>query len=142
MATVPLRLRGVTPLHVGAAAVAASPLGFAAFQVLVRHARLSWPLLGVAAAAALLPWLSRAAARASYRAKCDDVAVHVRGEALPYKTITAVRVERTARRATLYLQRGETVTLELVLWDAFAGRLEPIAELEHRLEASGHPIPR
>jgi hypothetical protein len=142
MATVPLRLRGVTPLHLGAAVVAACPLGFAGFQVLVHHARLSAPLLAFAAAAALLPWLSRAAARASYRARCDDVAVHVRGEALPYKTITEVRVARSLRRHTLHLRRGETVELELVLWDAFAGRLEPLDELSHRLASSGHPIPQ
>jgi hypothetical protein len=141
MATVRLRLRGVTVLHSISAAVAASPLAFVGWQVLVRHAHLSAPLIAFAAAAALLPWLSRALARASYRAKCDDVAVHVRGEALPYKTITEVRVERNARRRTLHLRRGETVELELVLWDAFAGRLEPIDELASRLAAHGKPIP-
>jgi len=52
---------------------------------------------------------------------CDDVAVHVRGEALPYKTIRSVRVERTPRRHVLHLVRAEDIQLRLVLWDAFAG---------------------
>jgi hypothetical protein len=141
MATVPLRLSGVTPLQLGAAAVAAFPFGYAVVQSGMRHTWLSPSLLIVSAAAAILPWLSRSMARATYRAKCDDVAVHVRGEALPYKTISEVWVTRTPRRKTLHLRRGQTVTLELVLWDAFAGRLQPIAELERRLTDAGHPIP-
>src|SRR5205807_1149863 len=97
------------------------------------------PLLwGLSAAVALLPWLSRAAARATYRVKCDDIAVHVRGEALPYKTITAVTVEKSARRTVLRLERGETVELVLILRDAFAGTLEPWDELRARLEQHGH----
>jgi hypothetical protein len=140
MATVQLRLRGVTPMHAFAAAVAAVPAGYVLYQVLVRQVRLGVPLIAAAVAAAFLPWLSRGLARAAYRAKCDDVAVHVRGEALPYKTITEVRVDANARRRTLHLRRGETVELQLVLWDAFAGRLEPFEELERRLTAAGHKI--
>jgi len=140
LATVNLRLRGVTPLHLGAAAVSAAPAAYCAV-LLARHAPVGVPLVALSFAVALLPWVSRALARASYRAKCDDIAVHVRGEALPYKTITDVAVERSARRHVLRLKRGETVELALVLWDAFAGRLEPLDELAKRLEAAGRPIP-
>src|SRR5262245_52904939 len=142
MATVRLKLRGLTPFHLASAVVSALPAGYATYQVLVRHAHLSVPLLVLSAAVAFLPWLSRAAARAAYRAKCDDIAVHVRGEALPYKTITEVRVARSFRRHVLRLRRGETIEIELLLWDAFAGRLEPIEELARRMEAAGKPIPR
>ncbi len=141
MATVQLRLRGVTPLHAVSAAIAAVPGAFVLYQVLVRQARLSGPIVAAAIAAGFLPWLSRAMARASYRAKCDDIAVHVRGEALPYKTITEVLVEANARRKTLRLKRGETIELQIVLWDAFAGKLEPLEELSHRLDAVGKSIP-
>ena len=97
------------------------------------QARVPSLMAGLSALVALLPWLSRAAARASYRAKCDDIAVHVRGEALPYKTISAVRVERSPRRDVLHLERGQTVRLELVLRDAFAGRLAPLDQLKKKL---------
>ncbi|HEY2746223.1 MAG TPA: hypothetical protein VGL86_16425, partial [Polyangia bacterium] len=96
------------------------------------------PLItGVSAFLAFVPWLWRAFARAAYRAKCDDIAVHVRGEALPYKTIKELRVERTRRRTTLHLVRSEDIQLALVLWDAYAGRLQPFDVLEDRLAAHG-----
>jgi hypothetical protein len=141
VATVNLRLRGVTPLHFVSAAVSAAPIVYSGVM-LARHAPVAPVLVALSVVVAALPWLSRAAARAAYRAKCDEIAVHVRGEALPYKTITEVRVERSARRHLLRLIRGETTELVLVLWDAFAGRLEPIDELARRLEAAGRPIPR
>ncbi len=137
--TVQLRLRGLTPLHAINAAVSAAPLVLLGYYVLWRRAPLASGtlLLGAAAAVALLPWLSRAVARASLRAKCDDVAVHVRGEALPYKTIREVRVARTPRRTLLHLVRSEDIEIVLVLRDAFAGHLEPLATLKERLAKHG-----
>src|SRR5262249_3801774 len=100
----------------------------------------SAPLGGVALVVAAMPWLSRAAARAGYRARCDEIAVHVRGEALVYRTITEVAIERSRRRVVLRLRRGVDVELALVVWDAFAGHLEPLDELTRRLAAHGHPV--
>lgn len=142
MATVNLRLSGVTPLQLAVSAVAAFPFGYTAVEFVRHPGAISPTLLALAGAAALLPWLSRAAARASYRAKCDEVAVHVRGEALPYRTITEVSLEKSARRTVLRLKRGVTVELHLVLSDAFAGRLQPIEALSRRLAEHGHPIPK
>jgi hypothetical protein len=138
--TVQMRLRGVTFAHIVAALIAAAPLGQLLYIAVVRHVHAPAWWGGVAALVALLPWLSRAAARASYRAKCDDIAVHVRGEAVPYKTITSVRVESSPRRDLLIIERGQTVKLELVLRDAFAGRLAPLDQLKNKLAAVGHPI--
>jgi hypothetical protein len=92
-------------------------------------------MTAICAALALLPWLWRAYARATYRAKCDDVALHVRGEALPYKTIKELRVERARTRTTLHLVRSEDIQIALVIWDAYAGRLEPLNVLRERLAA-------
>lgn len=138
--TVQLRLRGLMPGHVLMSLVAAVPIGRILYATLVQH--LPYPsqqplMTAVCAALALLPWAWRAIARAGYRAKCDDVAVHVRGEALPYKTIKEVRVERTRRRTTLHLVRAADIQLSLVLWDAYAGRLEPLQVLRDRLKAHG-----
>ena len=141
MATVRLRFTGVTAPHIVAAAITAVPIASVAVQT-ARGAHATPVLWALSAAVALLPWLSRAAARATYRAKCDDIAVHVRGEALPYKTITAATVEKSPRRTILRLARGETVELVLVLRDAFAGTLEPWDELRARLEKHGHPVER
>src|SRR5262249_7314329 len=139
--TTQLRLRGVMLPQIVVAIVSAVPLVYLSWQVLVRHLILKQPLLFLfAAMVAALPWLSRAAARATYRAKFDDVAVHVAGEAMPYKTITAVRVEKSLRRHILVLQRGNTATIRLVLWDAFAGRLEPRELLANKLAAHGYKI--
>jgi hypothetical protein len=138
--TVQLRLRGLTWRQLASSAVAAAPLGYAIYLTLAhQHGLLHlqpW-LLALYVAVAALPWLSLWAARATYRAKCDDVAVHVRGEALPYKTIRELRVERTPRRTTLHLVRSEDIRLQLVLYDAFAGRLEPLTVLRERLAAYG-----
>jgi hypothetical protein len=139
--TTQMRLRGVTPAQMVAAAISAAPLGYLVFLAALRHLTVPSLLAGASAVVALLPWLSRAAGRASYRAKCDDIAVHVRGEAVPYKTITEVRVERGLRRDLLIIQRGQTVRLELVLRDAFAGRLAPLDHLKKKLADVGHPIP-
>jgi hypothetical protein len=138
--TVSLRLRGLTPLHLLSSLVSALPLGYVIFLAIARHVQPSEVLIALSALVALLPWLSRAMARAACRAKCDSVAVHVRGEALPYKTIREVKIERTARRTILRLIRSETLALDLVLRDAFAGRLEPRAELERRLAEHGHVL--
>ncbi len=138
--TVELRLRGVMPMQIAMAVVAAAPLGYLAVETIVHHSSLALRsplLLAFCAACAFLPWLSRAVARAGYRAKCDDIAVHVRGEALPYKTIKELRVERTPRRTTLHLVRSADIELTLVLRDAYAGRLEPLAVLRERLAKHG-----
>jgi hypothetical protein len=136
--TVPLRLRGVTPAHAVVAAISTAPLAFTLVQVArgLPIGRVSLLVVG-AVVAALLPWLSWAAARASYRAKLDDVAVHVRGEALPWRTLTDVTVERSGRRTLLRLTRGETAEIVLVLSDAFAGRLEPRDVLAAHLAKQG-----
>ena len=138
--TTQMRLRGFTVPQVVAAAISLSPLGYLLFLAAARHAQVPTTLAGIAAAVALLPWLSRAAARATYRAKCDDIAVHVRNDAVPYKTITSVSVERGPRRDILHIHRGETLHLELVLRDAFAGRLHPLDHLKKKLAENGHPI--
>jgi hypothetical protein len=138
--TVRLRLRGWTPAHLLMSAVAAVPIARIAWATVVQHLpypRLQPGMTVTCALLALLPWLWRAFARASYSAKCDDVAVHLRGEALPYKMIKEVRVERTKRRTTLHLVRSEDIQLALVLWDAYAGHLEPLEVLRERLAAHG-----
>jgi len=135
--TTQMRLRGFTLAQVVAALISLSPLGYLLFLAVAKQTRVPSLLAGVAAFVALMPWLSRAAARATYRAKCDDIAVHVRGEAVPYKTITRVHLERGPRRDVLHIERGETVRLELVLRDAFAGRLAPLDHLKKKLADNG-----
>lgn len=138
--TVQLRLRGFTAGHTMMSAIAAIPIAKILWVTLVQHvpfARTNPSLTVLSAALALMPWAWRAIARAMYHAKCDDVAVHVRGEALPYKTIKEARVERRRRRTILHLVRSEDIQLALVLWDAYAGRLQPIEVLRDRLEAHG-----
>jgi len=134
--TVQLRLRGLMPGHLLMSVVAAVPIARILYATFVQH--LPYPtreplMTAVCALLALLPWLWRAWARAAYRAKCDDIAVHVKGEALPYKTIKELRVDKTRRRTTLRLIRAEDIQLRLVLWDAYAGRLEPLDVLRKRL---------
>ena len=134
--TVQLRLRGLMPGHLLMSVVAAVPIAPILYATFVQH--LPYPtreplMTAVCALLALLPWLWRAWARAAYRAKCDDIAVHVKGEALPYKTIKELRVDKTRRRTTLRLIRAEDIQLRLVLWDAYAGRLEPLDVLRKRL---------
>jgi hypothetical protein len=139
--TVQLRLRGIMPRQLLAALLTLSPLGYIMWLTFVKGSalvRVQPSLLGLCAAVALLPWVSLLLARATYRAKCDDIAVHLRGEALPYKTIKEVRVERTPRRTILHLVRSEDIKLSLVIADAFAGRLEPLAVLRERLAKHGH----
>ncbi len=136
--TVQLRLRGLMPGHLVMSLVAALPIARIGYATAVQQ--LPYPtrqplMTAVCALLAILPWLWRAFARAAYRAKCDDIAVHVRGEALPYKTIKELRVERTRRRTTLHLIRSEDIQLALVLWDAYAGRLQPLDVLRQRLAA-------
>jgi hypothetical protein len=138
--TYQMRLRGITPLHLGAALISAGPLGYLLFLTAARQVAVQPWLAGVAGFVALMPWLSRAAARATYRAKCDDIAVHVRGEAVPYKTITSVQLEAGPRRDVLIIERGQTVRLELVVRDAFAGRLSPLDHLKKKLAEHGHPF--
>ncbi|MCU1281070.1 MAG: hypothetical protein JWM53_4616 [bacterium] len=138
--TVQLRLRGLMPGHALMSLVAAVPIARIAYATVVQH--LPYPtrqplMTALCAALALLPWLWRAWARAAYRAKCDDIAVHVRGEALPYKTIKELRVEKTRRRTTLHLVRSQDIQLSLVLWDAYAGRLQPLDVLRKRLAEHG-----
>ena len=139
-ATVLLRLRGLTFAHALMSAVAAIPIAKILYVTVVEHvpfAARNPSLVWLSAVLALVPWMWRGLARALYHAKCDDVAVHVRGEALPYKTIRALRIERKRRRTILHLSRSEDVKLSLVLWDAYAGRLEPLATLRERLAKHG-----
>jgi hypothetical protein len=138
--TTQMRLRGVTAPHLVAAVISLAPLGYLLFVAATRHLVLPPFLVAASAVVALLPWISRAVVRATYRPKCDDVAIHVRGEALPYKTITEVRVERGMRRDVLVVVRGQTVRLDIVLRDAFAGRLHPLDHLKKKLAEVGHPI--
>jgi hypothetical protein len=138
--TVHLRLRGLMPAHLLMSLVSAVPIARILYATFVQH--LPYPsqqplITAISASLAFLPWLWRAFARTLYRAKCDDIAVHVRGEALPYKTIKELRVERTRRRTTLHLVRSEDIQLALVLWDAYAGRLHPLSVLKDRLAAHG-----
>jgi hypothetical protein len=138
--TVYLRLRGLTVGHALMSAVAAIPLAKIAYVSLVDHvpfAARNPQLVALSAVLALVPWLWRGMARALVAAKCDDVAVHVRGEALPYKTIRELRVERKRRRTILHLVRSADIRLSLVLWDAYAGRLQPLATLRERLAQHG-----
>jgi hypothetical protein len=51
--------------------------------------------------------------------------------------IKELRIRRTRRRTTLHLVRSEDIQLPLVLWDAYAGRLEPLDILRERLGAHG-----
>ena len=134
--TVQLCLRGLMSGHLLMSVVAVVPIARILYVIFVQH--LPYPtreplMTAVCALLALLPWLWRAWARAAYRAKCDDIAVHVKGEALPYKTIKELRVDKTRRRTTLRLIRAEDIQLRLVLWDAYAGRLEPLDVLRKRL---------
>jgi hypothetical protein len=134
--TVQLRLRGLMPGHLVMSVVAAVPIARIAYATVVQH--LPYPtkqplMTAICALLAFLPWLYRAYARTAYRAKCDDIAVHVRGEALPYKTIKELRVERGRRRTTLHLVRSEDIQLRLILWDAYAGKLQPLDVLRERL---------
>jgi|KBSMisStaDraftv2_1062788.scaffolds.fasta_scaffold449062_2 hypothetical protein len=138
--TVQLRLRGLMPGHLVMSIVAAIPIARIAYATVVQH--LPYPtkqplMTAICALLAFLPWLYRAFARAAYRAKCDDIAVHVRGEALPYKTIKELRVERGRRRTTLHLVRSEDIQLRLILWDAYAGKLQPLDVLRERLAKHG-----
>ena len=138
--TVQLRLRGLMPGHLLMSVVAAVPFARIAYATFAQH--LPYPtrqplMTAIAALLALVPWLYRAWARSRYRAKCDDIAVHVRGEALPYKTIKEARVDKTRRRTTLHLVRSEDIQLSLVLWDAYAGRLDGRDVLRERLAAHG-----
>jgi hypothetical protein len=142
--TVQLRLRGITRRHLLTSLIAASPLLYVAYLTIAKHSPLiqkvpSIDIICIAAAA--LPWLSLFAARATYRAKCDDIAIHVRNEALPYKTIRELRLQKTSRRITLHLVRSEDLQIQLVLADAFAGRLQPLATLRERLAMHGLTFP-
>jgi len=128
------------PGHLVMSIVAAIPIARIAYATVVQH--LPYPtkqplMTAICALLAFLPWLYRAFARAAYRAKCDDIAVHVRGEALPYKTIKELRVERGRRRTTLHLVRSEDIQLRLILWDAYAGKLQPLDVLRERLAKHG-----
>ena len=142
--TVQLRLRGLTRRQLSTSLIAAAPLFYIAYLTIVRHSplvRLMPAIDLICVAAAALPWVSLLLARATYRAKCDDIAIHVRNEALPYKTIRELRLQKTPRRITLHLIRSEDIQLQLVLADAFAGRLEPLATLRERLAAHNLTFP-
>ncbi len=131
-----LRMRGASPVLIASALIAIAPLGFCLYELRAAH-RPVLPLLVMASAlVAAMPWLSRVAARLSYRAAVDDFALHVGGEALPWNKITAVETERSWRRTSMIFHRGDTLSVRLVVRDLFAGRLEPFGELTGRLPAS------
>lgn len=143
MATTRLRLTGVTKLQLVSAGLSLLPLAYVGYQVWGRGLGLSsrtLPLVAVAAVVALLPWVSRLYARANYRASFDDLAVHFRGQALVYKTITEAVIEKTARTTLLILRRDDIAEMTLVLDDAFAGRLEPWEPLRQKLKDHGHDV--
>lgn len=127
-----LRMRGLTVSLVVSAIVAVSPLAFVLFEM-KRGRAFDRQLLVLCVVCAVLPWLSRLVGRLTYRASLDDVALHVGGEALPWNTITRVVTRYTWRREELLIERGETARVILVTRDLFAGRLEPLGELERRL---------
>jgi len=130
--TIQLRMRGLPVSLLVSAVVAVSPLGFMLFEM--KKGRIvDTQLLVLSVVCAVLPWLSRLVGRLTYRASLDDVALHVGGEALPWNTITRVVTRYTWRREEMLIERGETARVVLVTRDLFAGRLEPIAELERRL---------
>ena len=119
------------------------PLGYVGYQVWGRGLGLSArtaPLVAIAVGVALLPWVSRLIARANYRASFDDLAVHFRGQAIIYKTITDVTIEKTARSTLLTLRRDDIAEMTLILRDAFAGRLEPWEPLRQKLRDHGHDV--
>ena len=133
-------MRGVTPYLLISAAISAYPLCYCMFLMLFQGASVPPSLLVIGVVVLCLPWLSRFVARRAMRAQVDDVAVHFHGEALPFRSITRASVIRSRRRHLLRLERGETVTIELVIWDRFTGKLEPLHELTTRLAASGHLV--
>ncbi|MEO6953357.1 MAG: hypothetical protein ABI321_16270 [Polyangia bacterium] len=128
-----LRMKGLPVPLVLSAVVAASPLGYIGYAVYVKHFAVTGLLVGLAMLCALLPWLSRLAGRVASHAKIDDIALHAGGEAMPWNTITKIRVERTWRRTVLVIDRGRTARIKLVTHDLFAGRLEPLEALQRRL---------
>jgi hypothetical protein len=138
--TVQLRLRGLMPGQLLMSVVAAFPIARIAYANFAQHLpyfRLQPIMTAICVFVALLPWIYWAVARSLAHAKCDDVAVHRRGEALPYKTIKEVRVEKTRRRTLLHLVRSADIELVLVVWDAYAGRLQPLDVLRERLAKHG-----
>lgn len=137
-----LRMRGIPPLFIASALIAAMPVGYVLFQRYGRGATIDGTLVALCCVAALLPWLSRLAARLTYRAAVDDIALHLAGDALPWNTITRVREIRRLRRTVLILERGRTSRFTLVTRDLFAGRLEPIDELTRRLPKLETPAQR
>lgn len=128
-------MKGMPPALWVSSLIAFGPLGFAMYERLLRGAPIEPLMLALCAVVALLPWLSRALGRATYRAAVDDLALHVGGEALLFSTITEVIEKRTWRRTWLVLKRGRVLRVDLVTRDAFAGRLEPLPELMKRLPA-------
>ncbi len=138
--TVRLRLTGMTVRHAVSAIITATPLAFIGQTWLTRHFLPSTPMIAGAGVLALVPWLGRAWVRHRAAAKCDDIAVHVGGEALPYKMIKSARIERGARRHVLVLERSAEIVLRLIWWDAVAGSLTPAEVLRERLMRAGRTI--
>jgi hypothetical protein len=130
-----LRMKGLPPLHLASAVVAALPAAFVLYERSLGP-NLAPMMIVLALALVPLPWLSRLVGRLTYRAAVDDVALHAGGEAMPWNTITRVTERRGWRRTTLVVERGRTASITLVTRDLFAGRLEPIDELTRRLPAS------
>lgn len=128
-----LRMKGLPLPLLVSAVVALSPLGYIAYVWRAEHFAVTGMLVGLAVACALLPWLSRLAGRVSAHATIDDIALHVAGDPMPWNTITKVTEKRTWRRTLLVIDRGRTARIVLVTRDLFAGRLEPLDELQKRL---------
>ena len=128
-----LRMRGMPPALWFSAVFASAPFAFVLYERLAMGARLDTTLVVSSVAVALLPWLSRLAGRISYRAAFDDLALHVGGEALVFGTVSRVTEQRTWRRRSLVFHRGRVLRVELVVYDLFAGKLEPLDELMKQL---------
>jgi hypothetical protein len=144
VARVELKLRGVTPVQAAAATFSLGPLAFLVKEAVERRLGpvalvVSQPALVAAALfVAAMPWLSRAFARAVYRAEVDDLAIYVRSDVLPWKAVRAVHVSQSARRTVVTLEKSERAQLPIVVQDLYAGRLEPLDALTSRLAAHGH----
>ena len=139
--TVVLRLRGLMPAHLFMSLVAAVPVARIGYAYFVQHLPYPTrePLITavVGAAGAVAVAVARLCARWPIAQSATTSPCTCAARRCPYKTIKELRVERGRRRTTLHLVRSEDIQLALVVWDAYAGRLQPIDVLSERLAAHG-----